>query len=154
VASSRVQFAGAFGGDVVGHGGEGFDFVAEGVEFGEFGLRHEGREGVFADVFDEAFEAVAAFPGAGAGEPGEEGFAMLGGPSGGGIAEREHVVDLLRIGAAAGGGAGGVGVAVVAAQNGVGGDFLEVVFGGGHEREGFADDLGCRWRRGSGRARD
>ena len=66
---------------------------------------------------------------------------MLGGPSGGGIAEGEHVGDLLRIGAAASGGAGGVGVAVVAAQNGVGGDFLEVVFGGGHQGESLADDL-------------
>ena len=137
----RVVFPGAFGGDVVWHRGHGFDFIAQRVEGGEFRLWDEGFEGVFADVFDEAFEAVAALPGAGTGEPTEEGLAVLGGPSGGGISQGEHVVDLLGIRAATSGGAGGVGVAVVAAQHGIGGDFLEVILGGGHEGEGLAHDL-------------
>ena len=70
-----VAGAGAFGRDVVGDlGVEGL--AGELVEGGALGFGGEG-ERFFAGVFDEAVEAVAAFPCAGDGEPVEVGAAEI-----------------------------------------------------------------------------
>ncbi len=127
---------GATGG---GESGKGFGFVGGGelVHGGAFGFWCEVGEGFGADVFDEAFEAVATFPGAGAGEPGEESVAEIRGPASGGAAQGEHSGNLGAVGAGGGGGLGGAGVAFVALEHGGGGDVLPVVLGGGHLGEGL-----------------
>ncbi len=110
----RPGFPRAFGGHVVGDG-DGLCFTAELFKRCEFLRRHKGSHGVFANVFDEAFKAIATFPSAGTREPREESLSQFRGPACCGIAQSKHVADLLAIGAAACGSSSRIRVAIVSA---------------------------------------
>ena len=111
-------FAGSLGGDEVGDVAT-FDFAGELVHFSALAFGNEIGEGFGADVLDEAFEAVATLPGAGAGEPGKERLPEFGRPAFRGVSERKHEGDLLAIGTAGGGGLSGAGVSLVTGKHGI-----------------------------------